>query len=164
MTVYYTDLWVSYNHFKNEGSGDEPSVKYHSKGMNYSGELGYTIHAATTGSASSQDKVDWYIQPQFQATLKGVKADNFTDWTGNRIKQDGKYNIQLRTGVRVFGRQSAQGNVFVEANWIHNTKKQGVIYRSRNLLRRRYPQCRRRKNRLGRKHHEELIRLRNWKR
>lgn len=124
---FYTDLWVSYNHFKNEVSGDEPSVKYHSKGMNYSGELGYTIHAATTGSASSQDKVDWYIQPQFQATLKGVKADNFTDWTGNRIKQDGKYNIQLRTGVRVFGRQSAQGNVFVEANWIHNTKKQGVI-------------------------------------
>lgn len=113
---FYTDLWVSYNHFKNEVSGDEPSVKYHSKGMNYSGELGYTIHAATTGSASSQDKVDWYIQPQFQATLKGVKADNFTDWTGNRIKQDGKYNIQLRTGVRVFGRQSAQGNVFVEAN------------------------------------------------
>lgn len=124
---FYTDLWVSYNHFKNEVSGDEPSVKYHSKGMNYSGELGYTIHAATTGSASSQDKVDWYIQPQFQATLKGVKADNFTDWTGNRIKQDGKYNVQLRTGVRVFGRQSAQGNVFVEANWIHNTKKQGVI-------------------------------------
>lgn len=29
--------------------------------------------------------------------------------------------------MRVFGRQSAQGNVFVEANWIHNTKKQGVI-------------------------------------
>ena len=38
-----------------------------------------------------------------------------------------RYNVQLRTGVRVFGRQSAQGNVFVEANWIHNTKKQGVI-------------------------------------
>lgn len=124
---FYTDLWVSYNHFKNEVSGDEPSVKYHSKGMNYSGEIGYTIHAATTGSSSSQDKVDWYIQPQFQATLQGVKADNFTDWTGNRIKQDGKYNVQLRTGVRVYGRQSAQGNVFVEANWIHNTKKQGVI-------------------------------------
>lgn len=124
---FYTDLWVSYNHFKNEVSGDEPSVKYHSKGMNYSGEIGYTIHAATTEHASSQDKVDWYIQPQFQATLQGVKADNFTDWTGNRIKQDGKYNVQLRTGVRVYGRQSAQGNVFVEANWIHNTKKQGVI-------------------------------------
>lgn len=124
---FYTDLWVSYNHFKNEVSGDEPSVKYHSKGMNYSGEIGYTIHAATTGSSSSQDKVDWYIQPQFQATLQGVKADNFTDWTGNRIKQEGKYNVQLRTGVRVYGRQSAQGNVFVEANWIHNTKKQGVI-------------------------------------
>ena len=124
---FYTDLWVSYNHFKNEVSGDEPSVKYHSKGMNYSGEIGYTIHAATTGNASSQDKVDWYIQPQFQATLQGVKAENFTDWAGNRIKQDGKYNVQLRTGVRVYGRQSAQGNVFVEANWIHNTKKQGVI-------------------------------------
>jgi len=124
---FYTDLWISYNHFKNEVSGDEPSVKYHSKGMNYSGEIGYTIQAATTGNTSSRDKVDWYIQPQFQATLQGVKANNFTDWTGNRIKQEGKYNVQLRTGVRVFGRQSAQGNVFVEANWIHNTKKQGVI-------------------------------------
>ena len=124
---FYTDLWISYNHFKNEVSGDEPSVKYHSKGMNYSGEIGYTIQAATTGNTSSQDKVDWYIQPQFQATLQGVKANNFTDWTGNRIKQEGKYNVQLRTGVRVYGRQSAQGNVFLEANWIHNTKKQGVI-------------------------------------
>lgn len=124
---FYTDLWVSYNHFKNEVSGDEPSVKYHSKGTNYSGEIGYTIHAATTRNSSSQDKVEWYIQPQFQATLQGVKADNFTDWTGNRIKQDGKYNVQLRTGVRVYGRQSAQGNVFVETNWIHNTKKKGVI-------------------------------------
>lgn len=124
---FYTDLWVSYNHFKNEVSGDEPSVKYHSKGMAYSGEIGYTIHAAQTGSVASKDKVDWYIQPQFQATLQGVKADNFTDWTGNRIRQDGKYNLQLRTGIRIYGRQSAQGNVFVEANWVQNTKKQGVV-------------------------------------
>lgn len=123
---FYTDLWVSYNRFKNEVSGDEPSVKYHAKGMTYSGEVGYTIHAATTGSTPN-DKVDWYVQPQFQATLQGVKADNFTDWTGNRVKQDGKNNVQLRTGVRIYGRQSAKGNVFVEANWIHNTKKQGVI-------------------------------------
>lgn len=123
---FYTDLWVSYNHFKNEVSGDEPSVKYHSKGMSYSGEIGYTIHAATTGSTSSNNKVQWYIQPQFQATLQGIKADTFTDWTGNRVKQDGKYNVQLRTGVRIYGRQSAQGNVFVEANWIHNTKKLGI--------------------------------------
>lgn len=123
---FYTDLWVSYNRFKNEVSGDEPSVNYHAKGMTYSGEIGYSIHAATTGS-TAKDKVDWYVQPQFQSTLQGVKAENFTDWTGNRIKQDGKYNVQLRAGVRVYGRQSAKGNVFVEANWIHNTKKQGVI-------------------------------------
>ncbi len=61
---FYADLWIAYNRFKNKISGDEPEFSYRSKGFTYSGELGYTIHAATTGS-NEKDRVEWFIQPQF---------------------------------------------------------------------------------------------------
>lgn len=130
---FYADLWLSYNRFKNKIYGDEPDFSYHSRGFTYSGELGYTIHAATTGS-NEKDRVEWFIQPQFQAIAQTVKASNKNDYFGNEFKQSGKNNVQLRLGARIFGRQTARGNVFVEGNWIHNTKDIGVEAVGRRVL------------------------------
>ena len=130
---FYADIWVSYNRFKNKIYGDEPDFSYHSRGFTYSGELGYTIHAATTGS-NEKDRVEWFIQPQFQAIAQTVKASNKKDYFGNEFKQNGKNNVQLRLGARIFGRQTARGNVFVEGNWIHNTKDIGVEAAGRRVL------------------------------
>lgn len=130
---FYADLWISYNRFKNKIYGDEPDFSYRSKGFTYSGELGYTIHAATTGS-NEKDRVEWFIQPQLQATAQNVKASDKKDYFGNKFTQVGKNNVQLRLGARVFGRQTARENVFVEGNWIHNTKDAGVQTADRKIL------------------------------
>ena len=63
-----------------------------------------------------------------------MKTSDKKDYFGNNFTQLGKNNVQIRVGARVFGRQTARGNVFVEGNWVHNTKNPGVEVSGRKVF------------------------------
>ncbi|WP_392551588.1 autotransporter outer membrane beta-barrel domain-containing protein [Orbus wheelerorum] len=122
-TGLYIDSWALWNHFNATVSGDNFSEKYHLKGMTASIESGYSLATGTLGH------YDVWLQPKAQMIWGGVKANDFTESNGTRISSnDG--NLQTRLGLRAsliskldmqeMTNQSAQ--LFIEANWLHNTK------------------------------------------
>lgn len=125
----YADGWVTYNWFKNKLSGDKFSkVSSDSRGLTGSLELGYTQKLIDFGS--SQNPLIWYVQPQAQVIWMGVKSDK-VNAPGGSFKAEGHGNVRTRLGVRTFinngGYRTNSGNqLFVEANWIHDTKAFGV--------------------------------------
>lgn len=124
-------LWALYSWFDNKVKGQGLAAEsYKSKGVTASLETGYTFK--TGEYRDSKDEInEWFVQPQAQIVWMGVKADSFAETNGTRIHSKGAGNIQTRLGVRTFIKghhQSDEGKErefepFVEANWIHNTKK-----------------------------------------
>ncbi len=129
----YLDGWVTYNWFKNKLKGTKSTEKYHSRGLAASLETGYTYKILDFNRASGGEGA-WYVQPQAQVIWSGVKSDSFTENGGSRVKFKGKDNVTTRLGIRTFVNldqksltSDADGTqLFVEGNWIHNSKKFGV--------------------------------------
>ena len=63
-----------------------------------------------------------------------MKTDTFHEANGTEVKSKGRNNIQTRLGARTFVNISSQAyfngtagtQLFLEGNWIHNTKSPGV--------------------------------------
>lgn len=132
-TGAYVDGQVMYSWFNNHVSGDDISAeKYKSKGVTASVETGYTFAAGQYGAQDNPTGV--FIEPQAQVTWMGVKADDLTESNGTRVSSQGDDNIQTRLGVRAFMQghnrmdngKNRTFQPFVEVNWLHNTKRNGV--------------------------------------
>ncbi|MBK5143128.1 autotransporter outer membrane beta-barrel domain-containing protein [Budviciaceae bacterium BWR-B9] len=130
-TGAYVDTWALYSWFDNEVKGHQLATEsYKSKGVTASIETGYTFKTGEYKDSKDETN-EWFVQPQAQIVWMGVKADSFKEANGTRIHSNGDGNIQTRLGVRTFVKghhQSDKGKgrefePFIEANWIHNTKK-----------------------------------------
>lgn len=133
-TGAYVDGQVIYSWFSNKVNGDDISGEsYKSKGMTSSAEAGYTF---ALGQSGSQDNPTLYfIEPQAQVTWMGVKSNDVTETNGTKVSAQGDNNVQTRLGARAFLRGHNQIDngkdrnfqPFVEVNWLHNTKRYGVL-------------------------------------
>lgn len=130
----YIDSWLTYSWFDNKIKGETlRTEKYHSKGLSASVESGYTAKLSDSKTASGTD-VSWYLQPQAQIIWSGVKTDTLFEANGTNVTSKGHNNIQTRLGARTFVNINSQAyfngtagtQLFLEGNWIHNTKKPGV--------------------------------------
>ncbi|NUU69117.1 autotransporter outer membrane beta-barrel domain-containing protein [Enterobacteriaceae bacterium BIT-l23] len=132
-TGAYVDSQVMYSWFDNHVNGDDiSSEKYKSKGVTASVETGYTLAVGQSGAQDNPTR--YFIEPQAQVTWMGVKADDLTEANGTRVSSQGNDNAQTRLGMRAFmkghrGLDTAKNRTFqpfVEVNWLHNTKRNGV--------------------------------------
>ena len=130
----YVDSWVQYSWFKNKVSGDGlPTERYKSRGFTASLESGYSFLLGETRTRENMVNSYW-IQPQAQAIWMGVKDRKHEEDNGTRVRGKGQNNVQTRLGVKAYlqGHSAMdEGKVrtfqpFIEANWLHNTKKFGV--------------------------------------
>lgn len=123
---FYVDTWLLFGRYDNKIWGDGiEGFKYKSHGWVWSIESGYTIPLGKTGTKDFNE-ISWTLQPQAQLTWDGVKANDVTDNTATKYKQLGKDNVAIRLGARLHANHMNKGLGFIEANWIHNTKKAGV--------------------------------------
>ena len=130
----YVDTWLTYGWFDNKvkGQGIE-TEKYHSRGFTGSLETGYTWKLGEHVTEKGCD-IGWFLQPQAQVIWSGVKTDTFHEHNGTSVKSKGRNNIQTRLGARLMLdtnlRSYANGiggtQLFIEGNWVHNTKSHGV--------------------------------------
>ena len=130
----YVDTWLTYGWFDNKvkGQGIE-TEKYHSRGFTGSLETGYTWKLGEHVTEKGCD-IGWFLQPQAQVIWSGVKTDTFHEHNGTAVKSKGRNNIQTRLGARLMLdtnlRSYANGiggtQLFIEGNWVHNTKSHGV--------------------------------------
>lgn len=130
----YVDTWLTYGWFDNKVKGEGlQAEKYHSRGLTGSVETGYTLKLSEFTTEKGTDMA-WYLQPQAQVVWSGIKTDSFHEDNGTKIKAKGRNNIQTRLGARAFVDINAHSyskgtggtQLFVEENWIHNTKAYGV--------------------------------------
>lgn len=131
----YVDSWLQYGWFNNSVKGDAiASESYKSRGLTGSLETGYAIKVGETTSRNDVVNSFW-LQPQAQATWMGVKAKKHTETNGTRVEGKGQDNVQTRLGLKAYmqGHSALDNNQdrtfqpYVAANWIHNTKKMGVM-------------------------------------
>lgn len=130
----YVDSWLTYSWFDNKIKGETlKTEKYHSKGLTASVETGYTVKLSDSKTAAGTD-VGWYLQPQAQIIWSGVKTDTLHEANGTKVMPKGRNNIQTRLGARTFVNINSQAyfngtagtQLFLEGNWIHNTKSPGI--------------------------------------
>lgn len=129
-TGAYVDSWLLYNWFDNTVSGESLAQEdYKSKGFTASVESGYTWKIG-----EKNERESYYFQTVGQLTWMGVKANAHREANGTRVTSEGDGNIQSRLGARLFIKGYSQLDEgkerifepFVEANWIHNTKRFGA--------------------------------------
>lgn len=125
---FYLDSWASWNRYHGSVHGqDQASEKYDLKGLTASIESGYTLLAAQSANYNLQ------LQPKGQLTWMGVKMDDHTENEGTKVSANAN-NLQLRLGLKtIIGYRSTTnsvnqqaGQLFLEANWLHNTKAYSV--------------------------------------
>lgn len=137
----YVDTWLTYGWFDNKVNGEGlKAEKYHSRGLTGSVETGYTLKLSEFTTEKGTDMA-WYLQPQAQVIWSGVKTDNFHEDNGTKIKTKGRNSVQTRLGARAlldinvnsYTKGTDGTQLFVEGNWIHNTKSNGVEMGSTTL-------------------------------
>lgn len=128
---WHVDSWAQYSWFNNTVDGQNLTAEaYNSNGVTASIESGYTFKIGENTAKNAT----YFIQPKAQVTWMGVKADSHKEANGTNVSGEGDGNIQTRLGVKAFmngysNQDKGQDRVFqpfVEANWIHNTKKFGA--------------------------------------
>ncbi|WP_061278155.1 autotransporter outer membrane beta-barrel domain-containing protein [Cedecea neteri] len=133
-----TGAWVDgqlmYSWFNNHVNGEGISEEsYKSKGLTASVETGYTFALGESGPQAN--RTAYFIEPQAQVTWMGVKSGDVTEANGTRVSAEGENNVQTRLGARAFLRGHNQMDSgkdrnfqpFVKVNWLHNTKRNGVV-------------------------------------
>ncbi|AWH88257.1 autotransporter outer membrane beta-barrel domain-containing protein [Limnobaculum parvum] len=128
-TGTYVDTWVLYNWFDNEVSGNNAKTEnYKSRGVTASIESGYSFKLGQSENAS------YWLQPKAQIVWMGVSANDRTDSTGTRIKDDTDSNLMTRLGIRTYANghshvddgKNREFEPFLELNWLHNTDNYAV--------------------------------------
>lgn len=126
-TGLYIDTWALWNNFNASVSGKDFSEKYRLKGLTASVETGYSLLTGTLGN------YDVWLQPKGQLIWGNVKTKDRIESNGTRISTDNG-NIQTRLGARISllsnammqAQTNQSGQLFMEANWLHNTKLYNV--------------------------------------
>lgn len=130
----YIDTWLTYGWFDNKVKGEGlKTEKYHSRGFTGSLETGYTWKLSEYTTEKGCD-IGWFLQPQAQVIWSGVRTDTFHEHNGTRVKSKGRNNIQTRVGARLlfdtnvhsYAKGIGGTQLFIEGNWVHNTKNHGV--------------------------------------
>ncbi|TQI80514.1 autotransporter family porin [Serratia fonticola] len=130
----YFDGWVQYNWFNHTVKGDGlASEEYNSRGISASIETGYALLAGEYITLKNMVNSFW-LEPQAQVTWMGVKAKDHKEGNGYWVKSLGDNNVQTRLGMRAYLKghsavdegKNRDFEPFVEANWIHNTKRFGA--------------------------------------
>jgi len=74
-----------------------------------------------------------WLQPHAQVIWTRVKADDHREHNGTRVQGIGSDNVQSKLGLRSYLNSKSKDRdtatefqPFVEANWIHNTRNDGV--------------------------------------
>jgi autotransporter family porin len=119
----YIDSWASWSDFDATVSGKDTSQKYGIKGLTASIESGYSFRSGKLG------EFDVWLQPKAQLTWSDVKADDYVEDNMTRITTN-HGNLQSRLGLRAsllsnndaYSRTQHAGQIFVEANWLNNSK------------------------------------------
>jgi len=129
----YLDSWLTYSWFDNKiKTQNLVGAKYHAKGLTGSLEAGYTLKLSEFSTVKGLG-VGVYLQPQAQVIWSGLRTDTLFESNGSEIKTMGKNNLTTRLGARTIINLKKQENeslsgtqLFVEGNWIHNTKSYGI--------------------------------------
>ena len=121
---FYVDTWLQYGRYDNRLYGGDNNFKYRSHGFSFSVETGLTIPLA---DLDEEGKTQFKMQPQAQIIVNGVKANNAMDKSGTEYRQLGRNNVLLRLGSRFMIQKENGLTAFAEGNWLHNTKKAGVM-------------------------------------
>lgn len=120
----YIDSWVLWNDFNAKVNGqDVDSEQYKLKGFTASLESGYTL------KLGASESYNYWLQPKAQITYMGVDADSHTESNGTTVKGEAA-NWQSRLGLRLStttndmlnSHSTNAGQLFIEANWLHNTE------------------------------------------
>lgn len=139
----YLDSWLTYSWFDNKiKSQNLVGAKYHAKGLTGSLEAGYTLKLSEFSTMKGLG-VGVYLQPQAQVIWSGLRTDTLFESNGSEIKTMGKNNLTTRLGARTIINLKKQENeslsgtqLFVEGNWIHNTKGYGIQMNGESLKQR----------------------------
>lgn len=120
----YIDSWLLWKDFDASVNGQELNQEsYNLRGLTASLESGYNIKLGQTAAYS------YWLQPKGQLTWMNVDADEHREANGTHVTGKGN-NWQTRFGLRatmsssdtVNQRTHQAGQLFIEANWLYNTK------------------------------------------
>ncbi|WP_392558810.1 autotransporter outer membrane beta-barrel domain-containing protein [Orbus mooreae] len=118
----YVDSWLQWSRFDAtvdiEGASSE---KYKLKGFSVSVESGYSL------LAKEWENYNLWLQPKGQLTWSDVTSARHVESNGTVVTSD-KDMIQSRLGLKmtwsnndsVFAKMNQRGQIFMEANWLHN--------------------------------------------
>jgi len=129
----FINSWLHHGWFKNEVKGDNLSPEiYKSRGLSASLEVGYSQHPAIFLIQKGRENSIW-LQPHAQVIWACVKANDHTEQNGINVQGIGSDNVLTRLGLRAdLDNRSVKDNdkanfwPFIEANWVFNSKNDGV--------------------------------------
>lgn len=127
-TGLYVDSWLQWSKFKADVRGEQlASDDYDITGMAASIETGYSGHVGDTENYSL------WLQPKGQATWIKLKSDDILTDNGSWVKSHTN-NLVTRLGIKAYmssnqasiEKRNQAGQLFIEANWLHNTTPYSV--------------------------------------
>ncbi|WP_261372128.1 autotransporter outer membrane beta-barrel domain-containing protein [Yersinia bercovieri] len=125
-TGFYIDTLAQYSWFNNTVNGQEQAEdKYKSSGFTTSIESGYTFKIAETS------QLGYFIQPNAQITLQGIRAQTHKTAYNELISDDNKGHMVTRIGAKTYlqtiNSQDSQFMPFIAVNWLRQNKNTGAI-------------------------------------
>ncbi|WP_435444902.1 autotransporter outer membrane beta-barrel domain-containing protein [Yersinia enterocolitica] len=120
-TGFYLDTLAQYSWFNNSVNGQEQvEDKYKSSGFTTSIESGYTFKIADT------NQFRYFIQPNAQMTLHGIKTQTHKTPNGDFVSDDNRDHIVMRFGAKAYlqttSHQDSQFTPFIAINLIHQNR------------------------------------------
>lgn len=120
-TGFYLDTLAQYSWFNNSVNGQEQvEDKYKSSGFTTSIESGYTFKIADT------NQFGYFIQPNAQMTLHGIKTQTHKTPNGDFVSDDNRDHIVTRFGAKAYlqttSHQDSQFTPFIAINLIHQNR------------------------------------------
>ncbi|CFQ36374.1 autotransporter outer membrane beta-barrel domain-containing protein [Yersinia bercovieri] len=125
-TGFYIDTLAQYSWFNNTVNGQEQAEdKYKSSGFTTSIESGYTFKIAET------NQLGYFIQPNAQITLQGIRAQTHKTAYNELISDDNKGHMVTRIGAKTYlqtiNNQDSQFMPFIAVNWLRQNQNTGAI-------------------------------------
>lgn len=125
-TGFYIDTLAQYSWFNNTVNGQEQAEdKYKSSGFTTSIESGYTFKIAETS------QLGYFIQPNAQITLQGIRAQTHKTAYNELISDDNKGHMVTRIGAKTYlqtiNSQDSQFMPFIAVNWLRQNQNTEAI-------------------------------------
>ncbi|WP_339379043.1 autotransporter outer membrane beta-barrel domain-containing protein [Yersinia sp. Marseille-Q3913] len=125
-TGFYIDTLAQYSWFNNTVNGQEQAEdKYKSSGFTTSIESGYTF------KMGEANQLGYFIQPNAQITLQGIRAQTHKTAYNELISDDNKGHMVTRIGAKTYlqtiNSQDSQFTPFIAVNWLRQNQNTGTI-------------------------------------